>query len=342
MLCYLIREVDHLYVGCTNYKDLIDSLDNPQSSSAGAGTGSTDATWNDIYNLDAKIKAVKDQIIQRDLEVRKVKGRRKLLAEKMQQAILLNQEVDRELDDLEMKAASAREDEQGIKWEHTRLSEQLHRFMQINVLNDAYYIWFSGPFATINGFRVGKLSNFPQVDWPEINAGLGQAALVVSSIAIKARYSFKNYRVSPMGSFAKINRLDDRRQIFNLYTDGSFSLFASTKKNFNGALIGLLTCVEELGQHVMNLDPTLTLPYEIVTSGTDGKINHLSICYGGDEEQWTKALKFLLTCIKWIIAWSTKHLHYRTTQYDSAKAHLEGLRKQHEEGYTIEGTLSGL
>jgi hypothetical protein len=41
--------------------------------------------------------------------------------------------------------------------------------MQINALNDAFYIWFSGPFATINGFRVGKLSNFPQVDWPEIN-----------------------------------------------------------------------------------------------------------------------------------------------------------------------------
>jgi len=40
--------------------------------------------------------------------------------------------------------------------------------MQINVLNDAYYIWFSGTFATINGLRVGKLINHPQVDWPGI------------------------------------------------------------------------------------------------------------------------------------------------------------------------------
>lgn len=31
-----------------------------------------------------------------------------------------------------------------------------------------------------------------------------------------------------MGSFAKITKVDDRRQVFNLFTDGSFSLFAST------------------------------------------------------------------------------------------------------------------
>ena len=326
-----------MYVGCTNYKDLIDRIDDTQSTNA---SESADANHNDIYDLDSKINSLKEMIRQRSTDVSKIKGRRKLLAEKMQQVILLNDQMDRELNRLDIEAITAREDEQAIDSEHTRLSEQLHRFMQINVLNDAYYIWFTGPFATINGFRVGKLSNFPQVDWPEINAGLGQAALVVSSIAIKARYEFKNYSISPLGSFAKINKLDDRRQVYNLYTDGSFSLFANTKKNFNGALVGLLKCVDELGQHIMSLDPTLTLPYEIETTGTDGKINNLSVCYGGDEEQWTKSLKFLLTCIKWIIAWSTKHLYYRTTQYDSAKAHLEGLRRQHEEGYTVEGTLS--
>ena len=137
-----------------------------------------------------------------------------------------------------------------------------------------------------------------------------------------------------MGSFAKITRVDDRRQVFNLFTDGSFSLFASTKKNFNSALCGLLACVDELGHHVMSLDPTLSLPYEIEAT-TEGRINNFSICYGSDEEQWTKALKFLLTCIKWIIAWSTKHLYYRTTQYDTAKSHLEGLRKAHNVGDQI-------
>jgi len=144
----------------------------------------------------------------------------------------------------------------------------------------------------------------------EVNAGLGQAALAISCISIKANYEFKKYVVIPMGSFARIALVADRRQIFNLHTDGSFSLFASTKKNFNAALVGLLCCIEELGDHVKSLDPTLTLPHAISTA--EGKINDISISYGADEEQWTKALKYMLTCIKWIIAWSTKHIYHRS------------------------------
>jgi beclin 1 len=117
-----------------------------------------------------------------------------------------------------------------------------------------------------------------------------------------------------MGSFAKITAVADRRLVYNLYTDGSFSLFASTKKNFNSALSGLLCCIEELGDHVKSLDPTLTLPYVIVSSSGDGKINDIPISYGSDEEQWTKALKYTLTCIKWIIAWSTKHIYHKSLQ----------------------------
>jgi beclin len=139
---------------------------------------------------------------------------------------------------------------------------------------------------------------------------LGQAALAISSISIKANYEFKKYLIMPMGSFARVALVADRRQTYNLHTDGSFSLFASTKKNFNAALIGLLCCIEELGEHVKSLDPTLTLPHLI--SASEGKINDIPISYGTDEEQWTKALKYMLTCIKWIIAWSTKHIYHRS------------------------------
>jgi hypothetical protein len=33
--------------------------------------------------------------------------------------------------------------------------ESLDRFKQINALNDAFYIWYTGPFATINTFKLG-------------------------------------------------------------------------------------------------------------------------------------------------------------------------------------------
>ncbi|CAN0355767.1 unnamed protein product, partial [Hapterophycus canaliculatus] len=45
-------------------------------------------------------------------------------------------------------------------------------------LNDCFHIWHQGPFGTINGFRVGRL-NAHMVDWQEVNAGVGQAAIVL-------------------------------------------------------------------------------------------------------------------------------------------------------------------
>jgi beclin 1 len=46
----------------------------------------------------------------------------------------------------------------------------------MNVANDAFHIWHSGPFGTINGFRLGRLS-VEQVEWNEINAALGQVTI---------------------------------------------------------------------------------------------------------------------------------------------------------------------
>lgn len=49
---------------------------------------------------------------------------------------------------------------------------------ETGALNDCFHIWHQGPFATINGFRVGRL-NTHVVDWQEVNAGVGQAAIVL-------------------------------------------------------------------------------------------------------------------------------------------------------------------
>lgn len=189
---------------------------------------------------------------------------------------------------------------------HTLSKSQciLQKLLQISSINDSFHIWYSGPFATINSYRVGRTPT-QQTEWVEINAGLGETAAVVAAIANKVKLSFKKYLIHPLGSFSKLSKVDDRRMIFELYSEGSFSLFP--KRNFNSALVGLLLCIDELGEYVMHSDPTLQLPYKI--SG-EGKINNNSIMYSSDEEQWTRALKYMLTDVKWIIAWSTKHLHY--------------------------------
>lgn len=65
-------------------------------------------------------------------------------------------------------------------------------------------------------------------------------------------------------------------------------------RRLDQALVGVLDCVKELA---LSLTPELKLPYTI----QDDKINKVSIRLGNDEE-WTKACKYMLVDIKWILA----------------------------------------
>lgn len=60
---------------------------------------------------------------------------------------------------------------------------------QINVLNDMFSIGHNGPFATINNFRVGQLPSAP-VEWNEINAGFGEMALLLQTLAASVGLEF--------------------------------------------------------------------------------------------------------------------------------------------------------
>ena len=57
----------------------------------------------------------------------------------------------------------------GLVTKVEQTNRQLDRLRKTNVFNDAFHIWFDGPFGTVNGFRLGRLPNAP-VEWDEINA----------------------------------------------------------------------------------------------------------------------------------------------------------------------------
>lgn len=182
-------------------------------------------------------------------------------------------------------------------------STQLVSAMSMGALNDSFHIWHLGPFATINGFRVGRLSTH-LVDWQEVNAGVGQAAIVLVSVAISMGVEFSKYLIAPCGSFTKIARSGDGRVLYSLHTDESFSLFP--RRNFNLALKAFLTCLGEVGEHVQEHDPTLRLPYDIKEH--EGTIGGLPVALGSSLEDWTRALKYMMTDLKWIAAWAAKYL----------------------------------
>lgn len=148
----------------------------------------------------------------------------------------------------------------------------------------------------MNGLRIGRHPS-NQVDWNEINAALGDVLLLLATVG----FNFSRYVLLPMGNYSKLRSVDDQRVQYYLYSDDSFSLLP--KRNFNQAMCALLTCAKELGSFVEEKDPALRYPYLI----NNDKINLLSGMHTSNEERWTKAMKFLLTDLKWAVAWTVKH-----------------------------------
>jgi len=172
---------------------------------------------------------------------------------------------------------------------------------QTSVLNDAFSIWHDGAFGTICGLRLGRLPDVP-VEWSEINAAWGQVALLLATLAREAHFSFSKYRIIPQGSVSKLAKVGSEKTTFDLFWSSGFF-----KTSFNNAMVCILFCVQELGEYAEKTDRTMSLPYPI----EGDKVGGLSVRTGTHEVQWTRALKNLLTNLKWLIAWSTKRQRVR-------------------------------
>ncbi|GAB7364441.1 hypothetical protein MBLNU230_g4982t1 [Neophaeotheca triangularis] len=193
----------------------------------------------------------------------------------------------------------------------TKLLESLQR---TNVYNDTFCIGHDGLFGTINGMRLGRLSEHP-VEWAEINAAWGQAVLLLAVVAEKLGYTMQGYRLQPLGSTSKIEKFEYSQGSSNaqsrqgkpnvkpmeLYCSGDLPLgLGFLHRNFDNAMVAFLDCLRQLGEHVERTSQTHQMPYKIVKD----KINDTSIKLGnfGQEEQWTKACKYTLTCCKFLLA----------------------------------------
>jgi beclin 1 len=81
------------------------------------------------------------------------------------------------------------------------------------------------------------------------------------------------------------------------------------KSRYDRAMVGFLQCVNQVYNHIKALDPSFDLPYRFASpcptnlqSIVEDKIGNLSVkLQFNAEENWTKALKFLLTNVKFIL-----------------------------------------
>lgn len=135
-------------------------------------------------------------------------------------------------------------------------AEQLLRLKRAHVLNEAFHVWHEGQFGTINGFRLGRLPSQP-VDWPELNAALGQMCLLVDVLGRRLGMVWKTWRPVPCGSFS---RLEDIRESISYELFGSSELSLGRLfwyRRFDRAMLALLDCIRQLADCLVCYIPVL-------------------------------------------------------------------------------------
>jgi len=172
-------------------------------------------------------------------------------------------------------------------------TSELHRLKRTNVLNDMFFIKDEGQFGTISRFRLGRLPDHP-VQWEEINAAWGQACLLLDALVKMSGTCLQQYRLKPNGSYSSIQAGGD---VLGLYSgDGGLTSFFLDRR-FDQAMAAFLKCLHQVAKTLAphKIDQ---LPYKI-----DGdKVGGFSVRQQfNQDEKWTKALKFMLTDLKWLI-----------------------------------------
>jgi hypothetical protein len=207
-------------------------------------------------------------------------------------------------------------------------------------LYDAFHIGYQGPFATINGVRLGAEAALEvydggdeaaagasgssaagtrgvtgsnngggattvKVPWSEINSALGLLALLLSSLERKPHAGVRyRHEVVCSGSTSKIGLRRDggSTAYYNLYSDDSFQFFG--RRHFNTALQCLVQCVVDASDAIQRRDPTIHLPHPIDRTPREFTIGGLPVAYGTDGGvEWTRAMKYLLTNVKHLSAY---------------------------------------
>jgi len=208
-----------------------------------------------------------------------------------------------------------------LQYDHdTQILEKLQR---TNVYNDTFCISHDGKFGTINGLRLGRLSNVP-VDWPEINAAWGHTLLLLQTVADKLSFKFSGYELQPMGSTSRIIRYElppspstsrtssqnqkpirpPKKSILELYSSGDMPLgLTFMHRRFDTAMEAFLECLRQVGNFVEEETGRdgrpMVLPYRIEGE----KIGDVSIRLGiAQDDAWSRACKFTLTCCKFLLA----------------------------------------
>ncbi|KAI0212943.1 Beclin-1 [Lamellibrachia satsuma] len=282
---------------CKDYRDFLENLSSSEEET------DEKALDEELQRLQVEeetyrrqlssVEADRDQLTQQSLKERDMS--KKLDAEEERYYKAYN-EYKRQV--LEYEDAKKSVDNQ-LKY----AKSQLDKLKKTNVFNTTFHIWHSGHFGTINNFRLGRLPSVP-VEWNEINAAWGQTVLLLHSLANKMDLEFQRYRLVPYGNHSFVESLSDKSKELPLHASGGFRFLWDTK--FDQAMVAFLDCLQQFKEEVEKGGTGFSLPYKMekgrIEDSNTGTSYSIKIQFNS-EEQWTKALKFMLTNLKWGLAW---------------------------------------
>ena len=107
---------------------------------------------------------------------------------------------------------------------------QLERVKKRNAYTATFSIWHSGHFATINGFRLGRLPSEP-VEWEEVNAAYGHTAFLLVSLAKAIGMNeFQRYQIVPYANFSYVKSTADGKT-YPLHGTGGIRMMLNIRRD---------------------------------------------------------------------------------------------------------------
>lgn len=170
------------------------------------------------------------------------------------------------------------------------------RLEGVDVLLDVFAIDVSGAIGTINALRLGRLPGVT-VEWSELNAAIGQVALLVHTLARLhlPGGAFAGHGLLLNGSYCKVYRTPEGpSKAYELFGSGRFGSGLFGGGRFERGQTMLLACVGELCGHASGLP--MPLPESALSPGPPLAVTTISSLVGAAEG------KRLLVVLAWVVS----------------------------------------
>uniref|UniRef100_A0A224YIF2 Beclin 1 n=1 Tax=Rhipicephalus zambeziensis TaxID=60191 RepID=A0A224YIF2_9ACAR len=306
LLDQMERQLDLAEDECKDYRKYLEQLTNGEDEVV--NLDELDAEFRKLQREERELLEAVEKI---EKERSDVANERKQLADRLERLRADEDRYWREYSDLNRQLMQCSDDHASVQQQLKYSENKLGMLHKTNVFNATFHIWHNGHFGTINNFRLGRLPNVP-VEWSEINMAWGQTVLLLHSLAEKMEMTFLRYRLVPFGNHSYLMCLEDPTRELPLYFAGGFKFLWDTK--FDHAMVAFLDCLQQFREQVSKRDSNFCLPYRIdkgkIEDSNTGQSCSIKIQFNS-EEQWTKALKFMLTNLKWGLAWVSAHFAAR-------------------------------